>query len=135
VSSGPRANEREDSGHEEECGDCGKEQAADDCTAKRRILFATFAEAKRYGHHADDYGGGGHDDRTKPCGTGFNGERSASPGSAKRSLAKVITKKTVRGRHVDAHNGSQAQKRWLVWVRKRIQQIPGQCARERRDDK
>ena len=43
--------------HNKKGGDGGKEQAADDGAAERRVLFAAFAEAERHGQHAEDHGG------------------------------------------------------------------------------
>src|SRR5258708_9699774 len=53
VSSGPRADDSEDSGHEEECGDSGEQKPADDGTSETRMLFVSLAPAECHRHHAD----------------------------------------------------------------------------------
>src|SRR5690349_10741988 len=40
-------------------------EAADDRTAERRVLFAAFAEAERHRRHADDHRERGHQHRTE----------------------------------------------------------------------
>src|SRR5690606_3114092 len=45
---------------ENQGGDGGEDQAADDGAAQRRILFAAFAKAERHRRHADDHGKCGH---------------------------------------------------------------------------
>src|SRR5579859_6246383 len=41
--------------HEEQCGNRGKQEAADHRAAERRVLFGPFAQAERHGDHADDH--------------------------------------------------------------------------------
>src|ERR1700722_19417994 len=46
--------------HEEQCGDRGKQQSADDGAAQGGILFGPLAQAERHGNHTDDHRHGGH---------------------------------------------------------------------------
>src|SRR5262245_50925031 len=49
----PLVDDGEERGHEQQRGDGREQQAADDGAAERRVLLATFPEAKRHRQHAD----------------------------------------------------------------------------------
>src|ERR1700739_2522279 len=57
-------NHGKDAGHEKKRRERGKHQSADDGASEGSVLLAAYAEANVHGHHADDHGHGGHDDRT-----------------------------------------------------------------------
>ena len=69
----PPCSRGEDRGNEDQGGDGGEEQAADDGAAEGRVLLAAFACAERHGDHADDHGEGGHADGTEAGGAGLDG--------------------------------------------------------------
>src|SRR5579864_1138503 len=56
-------NDRKDARNEEQSREGSEQQSADHRAAERRILLATFSHANGHGHHADNHGQGGHDDR------------------------------------------------------------------------
>src|SRR5580765_6734217 len=59
-----------DERHDEQRGEGGDDEAADDGAAERGVLFAALAEAERHGQHADDHGEGSHEDGAEARGSG-----------------------------------------------------------------
>src|SRR6185312_911858 len=64
--------QRKHRGDKNKSGDRRETEAADNGTAQRRILFATFACSQRHRDHADDHGQRRHDDGAKPRRAGFD---------------------------------------------------------------
>ena len=85
----PAVHDREEGRHEEESGDGGQQQSADDGAAEGRILLAAFAQAEGHGHHADDHGQGRHEHGAE-----------ADEAGIERGLARVANQDllTARGR-------------------------------------
>ena len=85
-------NHGENARHKKERRERGEKQAADDGAAERSVLLAAFAEAEGHGHHADDHGESGHDDRTDANEAGFESGVAAFLPSAICSRAKETIK-------------------------------------------
>src|SRR5262249_16768526 len=59
--------------YKEQSRDGGDDQAANDCSSQRRVLFTTFAESECHGEHANDHGGRSHEHRSESADAGFPG--------------------------------------------------------------
>src|SRR5580693_5204644 len=64
-------NERKHRRHEEQGGNRGKDEAADDGAPQGCVLFAAVPEAQRHRNHADNHRGSGHQDRPDACESGL----------------------------------------------------------------
>src|SRR5579859_13498 len=56
-------NDRKDARNEEQSREGGEQQPADHRATERRVLLAAFSHANGHGHHADNHGQRGHDNR------------------------------------------------------------------------
>ena len=97
---------RVNDGHEEERGEGGQGQAADDGPAQRGVLLAAFAQAQGHGQHADDHRQGGHDDGAQARQAGGKG---GPPGIGARDpliVGEGDHQDGIGGGHADAHDGA-----------------------------
>src|SRR5262244_3854888 len=89
---------------EDQGGQRGNGQAADDRTAERRVLLPAFAEPQGHGQHAQDHGEGGHEDGTETRAPRGQPRLDARLPRAHLVIREGHQQDAIRGRYAHTHD-------------------------------
>src|SRR5258708_696216 len=97
---------RERAGYEKQGSKSREQEAADDRSAERGILLTAFPKTQSHGHHTDNHGERGHDDRTNADEAGFERGFDGAFAFGQLFAGEGDHEDAVGGGYTHAHNGA-----------------------------